>query len=207
MRPPFAVRSRPARRALPRRVAGALTAVPGPLVAEAPDRGKLLVAARGLGDPNFRETVVLLLGYGPEGAMGLVLNRAADARIGDVLDGVSDVATEEDELYWGGPVTEGEVFVLFRAAESPEGATRVFGDIHASRRFDLLRRLLAEHGATPFRVFMGYAGWGPRQLDGEIERGDWHVLRADPALVLDPAPEALWPRLVPSDPSNVALAR
>jgi putative transcriptional regulator len=181
--------------------------VPARTGTEVPERGKLLVAARGLRDANFRETVVLLLGYGPDGAMGLVLNRAAEVRIGDVLDGVSDVATEDDKLFWGGPVTEGEVFVLLRAAEPPDGASRVFADVHTSRRFDLLRRLLAEHGPTPFRVFVGYAGWGPGQLDGEIERGDWHVRRADPALVLDPAPEALWPRLVPRESTEIASAR
>ena len=175
--------------------------------AEPPQRGKLLVAARGLRDPNFRQTVVLLLGYGPDGAMGLVLNRSADARLADVLDGVDDLATDSDVVFWGGPVSEGEVFVLLRAAEPPTGATRVFGEVHASREIDLLRRVLSQHGTIPYRVFVGYAGWGPGQLDGEIERGDWRVLAPAADAVFDAAPDRLWDRLVPRDPTEVAHAR
>ena len=180
---------------------------PSALAAEALQRGKLLVAARGLRDPNFRETVVLLLGYGPDGAMGLVVNRSADARLTDVLSGVGDLATERDVVFWGGPVSEGEVFVLLRAAEPPAGSARVFGDVHATRQIDVLRRLLSEHGRTPYRVFVGYAGWGPGQLDAEIERGDWRVLQPAADAVFDAAPEALWDRLVPRDPRQVAQAR
>jgi len=184
--------------------AGALLPAAG---AEAPEAGKLLVASRALRDPNFRRSVILLLGYGRDGAMGLVVNRPAEARLTDVLHGVDDLATDQDVVFWGGPVTEGEVFVLLRAPEPPEGATRVFADVHASRRIDLLRRLLAADPAPSFRVFAGYAGWGPGQLDGEIERGDWHVLRADSSAVFGSAPEAEWDRLVPRDPTEVALAR
>jgi len=182
-------------------------ASPPARAAEAPQRGKLLVAARGLRDPNFRETVVLLLGHGPDGAMGLVVNRSADARLADVLSGVGDLATDRDVVFWGGPVSEGEVFVLLRAAEPPAGSSRVFGDVHATRQIDVLRRLLSENGATPYRVFVGYAGWGPGQLDAEIERGDWRVLLPAADAVFDAAPDALWDRLVPRDPTQVARAR
>ena len=200
-------RSPSVRRAALLLAAFALADLPRAAGAEAPDRGKLLVASRGLRDPNFRETVILLLGYERDGAMGLIVNRPADVRLADVLRGVDDLATEEEIVFWGGPVTEGEVFVLLRAPEPPEGATRVFADVHASRRIDLLRRLLAEDGPAPFRVFVGYAGWAPGQLDGEIERGDWHVLRADPGAVFDSAPEAEWDRLVPRDPTEIAQTR
>jgi putative transcriptional regulator len=171
---------------------------------ESPERGKLLVAGRELRDPNFRRTVVLLLGYGPDGAMGIVVNRSAEARLADVLDGVEDLATDKDVVFWGGPVSDGEVFVLLRAAEPPAGASRVVGEVQASREIDLLRQLLSRHGATPYRVFVGYAGWGPGQLDVEIERGDWRVLPPAADAVFDAAPDGLWDRLVPRDPSQVA---
>jgi len=172
--------------------------------AEDPDHGKFLVASRDLSDPNFRQTVVLLLGHSPQGAMGLVVNRPAGAPMNEILGEVDDLVTDDDTLFWGGPVTRGEVFVVFRATDAPEGAARVFGDVHVSRRIELLRRLLTSGDPETFRVLVGYAGWAPGQLDAEIERGDWSVLPADPAIVFDAEPETVWGRLVPPDPTGVA---
>jgi putative transcriptional regulator len=172
--------------------------------AEEPAQGKLLIAQPSLHDPNFQRSVVLLLGYGPGGAMGLIINRPAQTPMADVLGDVDDLATEEDELFWSGPVTSGEVFLVLRAANTPDGAARVFDDVHVTRRIELLRRLLAGGDPSRFRVFVGYAGWAGGQLDAEIERGDWSVRAADPSSVFDPAPETLWERLVPPNPSAVA---
>ncbi len=172
--------------------------------AEQPGPGKFLVASRELGDPNFRQCVVLLLGYGAQGAMGLIVNRPADTPMAEVLGDVDDLATADDQLFWGGPVTAGEVFLVLRAQETPEGAARVFDDVHVTRRIELLRRFLASGDPSTFRVFVGYAGWAGGQLDAEIGRGDWTVLPADPAIVFDPAPESVWGRLAPRDPTEVA---
>ena len=165
--------------------------VPMPAAAESPGErpavGRLLVADRALLDPNFRRTVVLLVEYGErEGAMGLVLNRPAAIEVGSFLADVPGLEEHHDPVFVGGPVEPFRAALLVRAPEPPEHTTPVIGDLHFSTSRSLLERLAGEpRPKESFRVYAGYAGWSPGQLEMEIAAGGWHVLRADPGELFD----------------------
>lgn len=166
--------------------AGAILAQPLPANLT-PGPGRLLVANERLLDPNFVHTVVLLVEADTMGALGLVVNRPTEMPLERVLAGVEAV----DEPVWvGGPVEPERVFVLVRSSAELADTVPVFGEVRLGGTQELLARAVAAE--LPFRVFSGYAGWAPGQLDREIRRGDWYVLEADPDHVFSDDPEALW---------------
>jgi len=135
--------------------------------------GRLLVATPVLGDPNFRRTVVLVVEDEPEeGTLGVVLNRPTKVPVGRVLEPWTDLVSNPSVVFRGGPVS---------ALPSRVGLIDL----------DTPPQLVAG-GIASFRVFAGYAGWGPGQLQAEIDEGAWYVLSAEPADVFDPEPEQLW---------------
>jgi putative transcriptional regulator len=148
-------------------------------------KGKLLLATPALFDPNFRRTVVLVGEHGEEGAMGLVLNRPSEVTVGDAVPPLAAVTGEDALVYVGGPVQPEAVLVLGEFEDPASAATLVVGDVgFASSEGDL--ELLA--GMTrQARVFAGYAGWGPGQLEAELEEESWLVEPADGVNVF-PAP-------------------
>ena len=153
--------------------------------------GRLLVAAPSLLDPNFVRTVVLVLEHDAEGALGLVLNRPSPLPVGQVLPEWEECCSPPAVMALGGPVLPQGAVCL--AARLPRGAA---GDVarpttsgHALVNLDGDPALLA---GIPLRVFAGHAGWGPRQLDGEVEGDDWLVLDAAPADPHTPDPDELW---------------
>ena len=154
--------------------------------------GMLLVATPALVDPNFVDTVVLLLDVDAEedAVLGVVLNRPLDLAIADVMDGWGEVATEPDVLFLGGPVdTDGalgvallrdpdDVPVGFRAvggrpADGPPLVGRI-GLVDLETPVELIADSLAE-----LRIFVGYSGWGMSQLEDEIAEGSWYVVPAE----------------------------
>jgi putative transcriptional regulator len=162
--------------------------------------GKLLVAKREMTDPNFAESVVLLLRYDLEGALGVIVNRRGDKRLSTLLPEIESLDGTRDTVFRGGPVTDGELFVLVRSGRPLDGAHPVFADFHVSQSRELLERLAAApRGDTPFRVYAGYAGWAPFQLDYEVARGDWHIVPARGEVVFADRPAEVWQRLVPRD--------
>lgn len=156
--------------------------------------GQLLVASRTLDDTRFRRTVILLVDHGPEGSMGLVINRPSTARLSAVLPELEPLQDVDAVAFLGGPVGLREMLVLFRGDSSSDDATPVVGDLHVSSSLELLGQL-AEASAT-FRVYVGYCGWAVGQLEVEILRGDWHVLPADVATVFETPPNEIWPTLI-----------
>ena len=172
------------------------------------EAGTLLVARRGLPDPNFSETVVLLLGYGPGGAVGLVVNRPSDVELGALASRIEGLDGRSDRLYIGGPVKGENLFLLVRADEPPAGAERVFENVYVSHEAELLKRLGSSGiPAERLRVYAGYAGWAPGQLDNEIERGDWFAVAPDQESIFTPHPKETWRRLVPPIPTERATRR
>lgn len=184
--------------------------------AEAPRAGMLLVAAPTLVDPNFADTVVLLLDVDDEGALGVVVNRPSPVLVGDVLDGWGEVVAEPEVLFRGGPVsTEGALAVgrLADPANPPAGFREVVGSLGV---VDLDSRVdEAGPGLADLRIFAGYAGWAAGQLEAEVGGGDWYVVpaqdadvfRADPAGlrrdVLRRQPgELAWHATRPADPEH-----
>jgi putative transcriptional regulator len=175
----------------------------------APAAGRFLVATTQLDGPVFRQTVVLLVAADETGAMGLVVNRPAPAD----RSGRGGSAEAARGLFIGGPVMAGSLFVLFRddrtAGEIGVDAGHVVDDVFVTTSADRLEALVKD-GLDParVRVYAGYAGWGPGQLEGEIARGDWKVQAATGAEIFTDRVEALWERLAgPMAPLTARLYR
>ncbi len=169
-----------------------------PLGPAALGAGKLLIASRGLMDPNFSATVILLLDRGPGGAVGVVLNRRSDVELREAMPDVEELRRRHDPIHLGGPVGGGSAVFVLRAAKAPASSTHLFGDVYASGSVDELKRAAAGSRGAPrqFRVFIGYAGWGQGQLEAEVGRGDWIVAAADAETVFAEDPSTLWGRLI-----------
>ena len=142
--------------------------------------GMLLVATPALQDPNFVDTVVLLLDVTDDGALGVVLNRPSQVLVADVLEPWSDVVAAPEVLFRGGPVgTDGALAVarLRDPGEPPVGWRPVAG-LLGMVDLDTPAELV-DGSLSAMRVFAGYAGWGVGQLAGEIDEGSWYVVSAE----------------------------
>lgn len=186
-----------------------LTAVPvdGQQPASELAAGRFLVSFRNLPDPNFAETVVLLARYDRrEGAMGVILNRRTKLPLAKVLDSFEAARGREDPVYLGGPVAPYGVVALLRSAVKPRGAGHVLDGVYLVTDAQLLEELIASgRGAGDLRVYLGYSGWAPGQLEGEVALETWHVFKSDAAAVFDPAPETLWERFIRRTELRIAL--
>jgi len=158
-----------------------------------------LVAVPQLQDPNFRQSVVLLLERNEDGAMGVVITHESPLLLRD-LCADHDLRYEGDEdkrVRKGGPVQPEQGLVLYGEANlDPEGR-RVLDGLHVSASRGTLGRLCHRPGGR-FHCFSGYAGWGPGQLEREITAGSWVICTADPTTVLDTPPEEMWRRCLDS---------
>ena len=153
-------------------------------------RGQLLVAGPALHDPNFRRTVVLLGEHGEDGAMGLVLNRVSDVTVADAVPPIADLVGDGELVHVGGPVQPQAVVVLADFVEPHRAGALVLdsigflpGDVDDETDLGQLRTV---------RVYAGYAGWGPGQLEEELDEQSWVVLPARASDVFTAAPDALW---------------
>ena len=159
-------------------------------------RGKFLVASDQLRDPNFRETVVLILEYTPTGALGVVINRPTDVKLATVLPQLVELRGRSDLVFLGGPIARDRMILLVRATTPPKQSARVLDGVFISSSLDVLRGLSrGKPSREQFRTYVGYTGWGRRQLDAEIARGDWRVTPAEPASVFDTPPAGIWREL------------
>ncbi|MER7442244.1 MULTISPECIES: YqgE/AlgH family protein [Micromonospora] len=159
--------------------------------------GRLLVATPALKDPNFDRTVVLLVAHEPGGALGVVLNRATEVPVADVLGGWNDLARHPAVLFEGGPVQPDSAICLARLRH-PIRRVKGFHQISgAVGTIDLSvdPERLREHIGS-IRVFAGYSGWGAGQLEQEIEEGSWFVLDALPGDAFVDRPDDLWPMVL-----------
>jgi putative transcriptional regulator len=148
--------------------------------------GVLLVATPALLDPNFADTVVLLLDADADGALGVVLNRPSPIPVSEVLTPWGDVVSDPEVLFVGGPVgTDGALAVALLAGdEGPVGFRGVVGRLGL---LDLDTPLELVAGTVDeLRIFAGYAGWGAGQLEGEVAEGSWYVVPAEAPDVFRP---------------------
>ena len=160
-------------------------------------KGKFLVASRRLKDPNFKETVVLLIDYGLGGAMGLIINRPSEVKLATVFPEIKELKERKDTIYVGGPVAVNQMLLLVGSPQVPEASKEVTRDVYISSSWKVLERLMKNVAKDErFRIFAGYAGWAPNQLDFEKARGDWHVLKADAETVFDKKPSEVWQELI-----------
>ncbi len=136
-------------------------------------KGMLLFSTPALYDPNFRRTVVLVGEHGEEGAMGLVLNHPSETTVGEAVPELADVVDPDAPVYVGGPVQSRAVLVLAEFDDQSAAATVVCGDIGFARADGDLG--LLARATRRARVFAGYSGWSPGQLESELEEGSWLV--------------------------------
>jgi putative transcriptional regulator len=159
--------------------------------------GALLVSARRLPDPNFANTVILLVDYGHEGAVGLVVNRRSDATLGRLFPNLKPSLATAGRAFFGGPVQKTQAMALVRAPEAPARARHVVDGIHLVSAREAVEALVASDTASSrYRVYFGYAGWSPGQLEAETAEGVWHVLGADAGVVFAEDPSTMWPQQI-----------
>lgn len=152
-------------------------------------RGQLLVASPALADPNFARTVVLITEHNAEGAMGIVLNRPSGHSIGESVSELAGLDGEQ-RLYVGGPVQPNAVVVLAEFSDPAAAAWLVVADVGflaADREPEEI-----EHATRRARIYAGYSGWGPGQLEAEVEREDWIVEPPIPRELFPDDPSSLW---------------
>jgi len=153
--------------------------------------GKLLIASPYLNDPNFMRSVVLIVSHDDEGAFGLSLNRPTDQKLSEVVElSMAKGAVRDDDLiYEGGPV-DGPLLALHDLSGIGSPIGQETSDVWITGEEDHLRLLLTRVDAK-VRFVAQYSGWGPGQLDAEMESGGWLVGRADHDVVFDD-PEQVW---------------
>ncbi len=159
-------------------------------------KGKFIVAKRHINDDTFGSTVILLVHYGKDGTMGLVINRPAGKK--DKKDGAAPDGKGHGPVFSGGPVEKNTHWVLIRSKEPIAGCTPVLEEVCMAESSGVLDNLVKTQPAPPeFRVYIGYAGWRPGQLEGEISRGGWLLTDANAEKVFSEMPEGLWDLLIP----------
>ena len=169
---------------------------PDPFSDDLPAKGKFLVAGRNLVDPRFRETVILLIDYSSEGAIGLIINRPTKMSLAELFPSMPGFKERSDVVYYGGPVEGHRMLMLIRSEEKPEESSRVFGNVYVSASKDTLERMVGSRKTEKqLRVYSGYAGWMPGQLDWEVSRGDWLIVSADAGSIFEKKSPEIWREL------------
>lgn len=157
------------------------------------EKGVFLVASPSMNDPNFSQTVVLVIEHGPEGTVGIILNRATDMLLSEALPEMAVLKGTTHRLFAGGPVQPNVMLLLSRWKEPQPNMRSVFDSVYVGGNPDVLERLIKQAGSrAKFRAFAGYAGWAPGQLGVEMLQGAWAVLSAESNL-FDKDPASLWP--------------
>lgn len=158
-------------------------------------RSVLLIAAEGMADPRFRQSVVLVTRHGRgNSTLGVIVNRALDVGLDRVFPDLAQAARHR--LHYGGPVAPGQLVFMLRGETAPAAAIVVAERLFLGSDGDSLRALLA--APTPvgrLRVFKGFASWAPGQLENEIDRGDWYLLPVDAEAIFSDPPHELWLKL------------
>jgi putative transcriptional regulator len=167
--------------------------------------GQLLVATPSLGEDSFSRAVVLLLDHDEDGALGVIVNRPTPVDVADVLPGWQPLATGPGVVFQGGPVALDSALALADVPGDgePPGLRRVVGGLGLVD-LEAEPELLAPR-LGPLRVFAGYAGWSPGQLEDEVAAGAWYVVGVEPGDVFSHEPEGLWRRVLRRQPGDLAF--
>lgn len=167
--------------------------------------GRLLVATPVLVDPNFVRTVILVLDHDEDGALGVVLNRPGDVHVDVAMPGWGEVVAAPSVLFVGGPVEPTSVVALGRSRAAPNvgGWEPIFERVRVVD--PSADPILTASEVAPMRLFAGYSGWAPGQLEDEIDEGAWVAIPASPTDPFDPAPDDLWERILRRQGGGLAL--
>ena len=162
--------------------------------------GHLLIAMPTMRDPRFTRTVIYLCAHTAEGAMGLVLNRLVGSlTFPDLLAQLGiepGPGIESIRVHFGGPVETGRGFVLHSSEYNASGTMQVSDEVALTASLDILKDIAAGSGPRRSLLALGYAGWGPGQLDAEIQANGWLSVAADDALIFDAALDDKWERAI-----------
>jgi putative transcriptional regulator len=168
---------------------------------------RLLVSVPTLGDPNFFRSVVFMIEHTDEGALGLVLNQPTESRVDAVLDAWAPYAAPPAVAFVGGPVQTHEAVIglaRVRRVDASDAWQPLLGPVGT---VDLARDPLDAHPELDaVRLFAGYSGWGPGQLEGELEVGGWFVVDALPGDLLTSDPSGLWRTVLRRQGGDVAMS-
>ncbi len=160
--------------------------------------GQLLIAMPQMRDPRFQRAVIYMCVHNTNGAMGLVVNRLAGSlTFPDLLQQLnidSDNLKQSIRVHFGGPVESGRGFVLHSSDFKETGTTVVPGGLALTATIDILKAIAQGGGPKRCMLALGYAGWGPKQLDGELQANAWLSVPADEELVFDGDLESKWER-------------
>ncbi len=157
--------------------------------------GTLLVALPSLRDPNFSQTVVLLCAVDPDGVMGLIINRPGDLQLSEALPEDELLSEQDVTVFKGGPVDVDHILILRQGGGMPPEFSPVFDTTTLGGSIDALKDAATASGIIGrYRPYIGHAGWGPGQLESEIEQLAWATLPADEAWVFSTEPHLLWSR-------------
>jgi putative transcriptional regulator len=157
--------------------------------------GKILVANEKLGDPNFAQSVILIVQFDKEvGSVGLIINRQTEIPVSRVFPKMKQAA--KDPVYMGGPLEITGVQALLRLPEKANQAMHVTADTYVTASEELIEKsVVSRTDPSKFRLYLGYAGWAPGQLEAEIQVGAWSLISSDGGIIFDRDPESLWSRL------------
>jgi len=155
-----------------------------------PKKGRILISEPFMYDPNFKRSVVLLTEHNEEGTVGFILNKHTELKLNEVLE---DFPEFDAPVYMGGPVRTDTLHFVHRVGEL-EGATEVIEDVYWDGNFEALRVMVdtKQVGAEEFRFFVGYSGWMPGQLDGELKEKSWILADVDSDDIFVKEPDDLW---------------
>jgi len=162
-----------------------------------PASGMFLVAQRGLHDPYFGRTVILLLHHSANGSQGLIINRKFNLKLSDAVEGFDKLEASKHNVFFGGPLGTHRLFMLMRHGDATDQSRRIATDIYFSTHHNVLEHMLERK--TPdseLRLFLGYSSWSAGQLAGELMRGSWHLAEGDSEAVFDAASNGLWEQLI-----------
>ena len=174
---------------------------------------RLLLSMPQLTDPNFNRTVVLLCKHSGDGAFGLVVNRPLVTSGRVVINLDPPVSTDRELQIWvGGPVEPHRSWMLVGGDpdEDAMSGMRIAERLYLSTSPDLLRRMLEPEPPPRTRLVVGYSGWGPGQLDAELEASAWLMSEVDPDLIFGTSPERMWEtaiRRLGADPAALQMSR
>ncbi len=168
--------------------------------------GMFLLAPRKAADSSFAETVILLVRVDETGSMGLVINRPTTLAINSVFHDIPAARKITEKCYAGGPVQPDTALALYRSAQKEKDASAIFGNVYLVSTITALTRIFnTKPEAGNFHAYLGYTGWGPGQLEHEMNAEVWRVLPADAESVFSSDPSAVWPSLIKQTELQLAL--
>ena len=172
-------------------------------VASSPAPGMFLVAAPKMRDPRFKQTVILLVEHSAEGSLGFIVNKRTDMTVADAFPELDEPKELEHALYFGGPVQPSRIMYVYSdTGELTE--QKVISGVYWGANYEDLKDILNRKNADTLRIFFGYAGWGPGQLEFELSLGDWQLLPASPDHIFSKDSKQLWHLLNRKKPGVIA---